>query len=137
MKWDYALPESESSGNMSIVILLFMEWKYTLPNSNCRSKSALVGPRMNWNYALPDNREWWEQVNLDGVTNEMELRTAWELEVEGHISHNCAAHEMGIRTRWVKSGRNISAMMVQLNENTHPLSQWQEQVSHDCAAHEI
>ena len=83
--------------------------------------------------------------------------------MEGHISHNCAAHETGnTHLLRAQSDRNISAMMMQLNGNTHPLKvksgrnmsaaivlpmeykyahadnrKWQKHVSRDGAAHEM
>ena len=47
---------------------------------------------------------------------------------------------MGIRTRCELSGRNMSAMMVQLVKWEYEPAEsqkWQEHVNHDCTAHEI
>ena len=93
----------ESGENMSTVMVLVMEW----------------------NYALPENRKWRENVSCDGAANKKELRTAWESKVAGnmsgvmvllmkwkyalaesrkereHVSRgDGAAHEIEIRTFW-------------------------------------
>ena len=52
MKWNYALAEIESGGNMSPMIVLLMEWKYAHPN-----------------------QKWREHVSHDWAVHEMDIRT--------------------------------------------------------------
>ena len=66
------------------------------------------------------NRKWQEEVNLDGVAKEMELRTARELKM------TWTYHD---QPSWYNARNEMIA---------HPLSRkWGEHVSHDFAAHEM
>ena len=62
---------------MSAMIVLLMVWKYALPESQSgRNMSAMIVLLTVWKYALPESQKW-----------------------QKHVSHDCAAHELEIRTR--------------------------------------
>ena len=171
MEWNYTLPESRSGENKSamIQVMPLMKRNYAPPEgqSGRNMSISMIVQLMEYKYALPDDQKWREQVSLDGATNEMKLRTAWESKVPMERTCQpwlCCLWNGNTHPLRSESGRNMSAMIVLLmkweyalpdnwkwreqvsldnecpewNGITHPLSRKRrEHVSHDCATHEI
>ena len=86
--------------------------------------SAMIVLLMKWKYVLPEIQKCREHVNHDCATHEMEIRTGWGSKVAGTCQpYGCAAHEMDIRTHWESkvTGACQPWLCCSWNGNTHNL----------------
>ena len=104
--------------------------------SGARNMSAMIiVPLMKWKRALSDSRKWQEHVSHDCAAHEMEIRTHWESEVTGTCQPwLCCSWNGNTHNLRRKSGENISVIILLLMKWKYALAEswkWREPVSSD------